>query len=155
MTALVQTQTDVPAPIRGETFKDAVDTWKWDVAPQLSPATVRQRGSDLRTHVLPAFGMEASRALDVRALQRFATTLRNNLSSKTVSNILETIFAVLRYARKCGTWTSPVSFSDLTIRNPESPARPFFTTEHLAQIIRAGKEPYKTRFALAADRQFV
>src|SRR6266849_5243319 len=25
----------VPAPIRGETFKDAVDAWKKDVAPQL------------------------------------------------------------------------------------------------------------------------
>jgi len=34
-------------------------------------------------------------------LQRFATTLQNNLSPKTVINILETIFAVLRYAKKC------------------------------------------------------
>src|SRR6267143_532698 len=119
----------VPAAIRGETFKDAVDAWKKDVAPQLSPATVRQRESYLRTHALPAFAKEAPHALDVRALQRFATTLQNDLSPKTVINILETIFAVLRYAKKCGTRTSPVSFSDLTIRNAESPERPFFTAE--------------------------
>jgi len=77
----------VPVPIKGETFRDAVDAWKKDVAPQLSPATVRQRESYLRTHALPAFAKEAPHALDVRALQRFATTLQNNLSPKTVINI--------------------------------------------------------------------
>src|SRR2546422_583219 len=64
----------VPVPIKGETFQDAVDTWKKDVAPQLSPATVRQRESYLRHHVLPVFGKEAPHSLDVRALQRFATS---------------------------------------------------------------------------------
>lgn len=140
----------VPVPIKGGTFRDAVDAWKKDVAPQLSPATVRQRESYLRTHALPAFAKEAPHALDVRPLQRFATTLQNKLSPKTVINILETIFAVLRYAKKCGTRASPVSFSDLTIRNPESPERPFFTAEQVAQIVRAAKEPYKTMFALAS-----
>jgi hypothetical protein len=131
----------VPVTIEGETFRDAVDAWKKDVAPQLSPATVRQRESYLRTHGLPAFAKEALHALDVRALQQFATTLQNNLSPKTVINILETIFAVLRYAKRCGTKTSPVSFSDLTIRNPESPERPFFTAEQVARIVRAAKGP--------------
>src|SRR5713101_6506891 len=102
----------VPVPIKGETFQDAVDAWKKDVAPQLSPATVRQRESYLRTHVLPVFGKEAPHTLDVRALQRFATTLQIDLSPNTVINILETVFAVLRYAKKCGARTSPVSFSD-------------------------------------------
>lgn len=140
----------VLAPIKGETFRDAVDAWRKDVAPQLSPATIRQRESYLRIHILATFGKEAPHALDVRALQRFATTLRNNLSPKTVINILETIFAVLRYAKKCGTKTSPASFSDLTIRVPESPERPFFTAEQVARIIRAAKEPHKTIFALAS-----
>jgi hypothetical protein len=140
----------VPVPIKGETFRDAVDAWKKDVAPQLSPATVRQRESYLRTHILPAFGGEAPHALGVRALQRFATTLQNGLSPKTVINILETIFAVLRYAKKCGARTIPVSFSDLTVRESDSPERPFFTTGQVAQIISAAKEPYKTMFALAS-----
>lgn len=140
----------VSVPVKGETFQDAVNAWKKDVAPQLSPATVRQRESYLRIHVLPVFGKEGPQALDVPALQRFATTLQNNLSPKTVINILETVFAVLRYAKKCGTRTSPVSFSDLTIRDRESPERPFFTMEQVAQIICAAKEPYKTMFALAS-----
>jgi Phage integrase, N-terminal SAM-like domain len=81
----------VPVPIKGETFQDAVNAWKKDVAPQLSPATVRQRESYLRIHVLPVFAKESPHALDVQALQRFATSLQNDLSSKTIINVLETI----------------------------------------------------------------
>src|SRR6266478_9464711 len=125
----------VPAPIKGETFRDAVDAWKKDVAPQLSPATVRQRESYLRIHVLPVFAKESPHALDVQALQRFATSLQNDLSSKTIINVLETIFAVLRYAKKCGMRTSPVSFSDLTVKAPETPERPFLTSKQVGQII--------------------
>jgi integrase len=140
----------VPVPIRGETFQDAVGAWKRDVAPQLSPATVRQRESYLRIHVLPVFGKEAPHALDVPQLQRFATSLQNDLSPKTIINILEAIFAVLRYAKKSGIRTSTVSFSDLTVREPETPEQAYFTSEQVGQIVGAAKEPYKTMFALAS-----
>jgi integrase len=139
----------VPVPIKGETFQDAVDAWKKDVAPQLSPATVRQRESYFRIHVLPVFAKEAPHALNVPALQRFATSLQSSLSPKTIINILEAIFAVLRYAKKCGMRTAPVSFSDLTIKEEEISERPYFTSEQVGQIIRTAKEPYKTMFALA------
>jgi Phage integrase, N-terminal SAM-like domain len=140
----------VPAPIRGETFQDAVDAWKKDVAPQLSPATVRQRERYLRIHVLPVFGKSATHALDVPALQRFATSLQQTLSPKTIINVLETIFAVQRYASKSGMRINPVSFSDLTVRSQEPPERPYFTSEQVGQIVGAAKEPYKTMFALAS-----
>ena len=140
----------VPVPIKGETFQDAVDAWKRDVAPQLSPATVRQRESYLRIHVLPVFGKEAPHALDVPRLQRFATSLHNDLSPKTIINVLETIFAVLRYAKKSGMRTSTVSFSDLTVREPETPEQAFFTSAQVGLIVGAAKEPYKTMFALAS-----
>jgi integrase len=139
----------VPVPIKGETFQDAVDQWKKDVAPQLSPATVRQRESYLRIHVLPVFAKEAPHALDVPALQRFATSLQSDLSPKTIINILETIFAVLRYAKKSGMRTASVSFSDLTVREPDAPEQPYFTSEQASKIIAAAKEPYKTMFALS------
>ena len=139
----------VPVPIKGETFQDAVDQWKKDVAPQLSPATVRQRESYLRIHVLPVFAKEAPYALNVPALQRFATGLQSDLSPKTIINILETIFAVLRYAKKSGMRTASVSFSDLTVREPDSPEQLYFTSEQANKIISAAKEPYKTMFALS------
>jgi len=140
----------VPSPIRGETFQDAVNAWKKDVAPQLSPATVRQRESCLRIHILPAFAKSATHALDVRALQQFATSLQINLSPKTIVNVLETVFAVLRYAKKSGMRISEVSFSDLTLRAAETPERPYFTSAQVSQIVRAAREPYRTMFALAS-----
>ncbi len=60
-----------------------------------------------------------------------------------VINIWKTTFAVLRYAKKCGIRTTPASFSNLTIRNSESPERPFFTAEQVTQIVRVAKEPTK------------
>jgi integrase len=120
------------------------------LAPQLTPATVRQRESYLRIHVLPVFGKSATHALDVPALQRFATSLQQTLSPKTIINVLETIFAVQRYASKSGMRINPVSFSDLTVRSQEPPERPYFTSEQVGQIVGAAKEPYKTMFALAS-----
>jgi len=80
----------------------------------------------------------------------FATDLQHNLSPKTVVNILETVFAVLRYAKKSGMRTEMVSFSDLTLRAAETPERPYFTSDQVNQIVRAASEPYKTMFALAS-----
>jgi len=83
-------------------------------------------------------------------LQQFATSLQKDLSPKTIVNILETVFAVLRYAKRSGMRTEMVSFSDLTLRAAETPERPYFTSEQVNQIVRAAKEPYKTMFALAS-----
>jgi hypothetical protein len=84
MAEINRQRNSVPVPIRGETFQDAVDKWKKDVTPHLSPAIVRQRESYLRIHVLPVFAKEAPYALDVPALQRFATSLQSELSPKTI-----------------------------------------------------------------------
>jgi integrase len=148
----------VPPPVRGQTFLDAVNAWRSAVAPQLSPGTARQRESYLRNHILPKLGGSASHSLDVQALQQFATDLpkevsprtKRALSAKTIVNILGAIFGVLRYARKCRMRTADVAFRDLTLRTPETPDRPFFTSEEVRRIIAAATEPFKTIFALAA-----
>jgi len=148
----------VPAPVRGQTFLDAVNAWRSAVAPQLSPGTTRQRESYLRTHILPKLGGSASHSMDTQTLQQFATDLpkevsprtKRPLSAKTIVNILGAIFGVLRYARKCRMRTADVAFRDLTLRTPETPDRPFFTSEEVSRIIAAATEPFKTIFALAA-----
>jgi integrase len=76
--------------------------------------------------------------------------LQNDLSPKTIVNILETVFAILRYAKKSGMRTDMVSFSDLTLRAAETPERPYFTSQQVNQIVRAAEEPYKAMFALAS-----
>jgi len=140
----------VPALVKGHTFRSAVDTWRRAVAPQLSPATVRQRESYLRTHILPRFGDAPPDSLDVPTMQQFATELQKLVAPKTIINVLGTVFAILRYAKKCRTRTVDVSFRDLTLRNDERSERPYFTSDEARRIIAAAGEPYKTMFALAA-----
>jgi hypothetical protein len=102
-----------PHTIKGQIFRDAVTAWRSAIAPHLSPATVRQRESHLRTRILPSFGDFAPQALGIPALQQFATDLRKTLSRKTVVNVLGTNLVILDYARRCGTMVSKVSFSDI------------------------------------------
>jgi integrase len=139
----------VPTPVKGQTFMDAVTAWRKAIAPQLSPATVRQRESYLRTHILPKFKDSAPHALDVQTVQQLATDLGNTVSKKTVINILGTIFAILKYGDKCGMRISKVSFADLSLGTVTKSQRPFFTREQATAIINEAKEPYKTLFSVA------
>lgn len=140
----------VPVPPRGETFSEAAKAYVEDIAPHLSCSTVRQRQSHLRFHLLPRFGSVALTALDVKALQRFATELLATNSRKTILNVLGTLFAVLDFARKCGMRVSDVTLASLTIKADKGEREtPYFKPEEVARILAAAKEPYKTIFALA------
>jgi integrase len=140
----------VPTAPRGETFEDAAKAYIESVAPHLSCSTVRQRQSHLRCQILPRFGTSALMALDVSALQRFATEMLATHSRKTIVNVLGTVFAILDYAQKCGMRTPEVNFSALTIRADRGEHEPaYFKPEDVAKIVGAAKEPYKTMFALA------
>ena len=115
---------------RGQTFKDAVTAWRNAVAPHLSPSTVRQRESYLRTHIIPRFRDSAPHSLNTPTLQQFATDLRKTLSRKTVVNVISAIFAILDYASKCGMRVTKVSFEDLQLGEAATQMeRPFFTLE--------------------------
>lgn len=139
------------APVaKGQTFADAVAKWRQAIAPNLSPATVRQRESYLRNHIMPRFGRSALNEMNVGAIQQFATDLRKKLSGKSVLNALGTVFTIVDYAKRCGMRGPVVRFTDLqlgsTIR--ENPVA-FFTREQATLIIEAAREPFKTLFALA------
>ena len=139
------------APVRrGQTFEDAVAMWRAAIAPNLSPATVRPRESFLRTHILPRFGKAALQEIGIGVLQQFAADLKLVLSGKSVVNVLGTVFAVLRYAERCGMRVQKVGFADLELGattrvNPVA----FFTREQANDIIAASAEPFKTLFSLA------
>jgi integrase len=65
-------------------------------------------------------------------------------------NVLSAVFAVLRYAERCGMKVAKVGFADLELGSitRETPAA-FFTREQANDIITAAAEPFKTIFALA------
>jgi integrase len=140
----------VAPAVKGQTFQDAVDSWRSDVAPHLSPSTVRQRESYLRQHIVPRFGDSSPHALTVASLQQFATELQKTVSRKTIVNVLGTAFAILKYAGRCGALVSKVTFSDIELGSEAHDKRAaFFTREQVAQIVDAAREPYKTMFAMA------
>ncbi|MGH9716790.1 MAG: tyrosine-type recombinase/integrase [Candidatus Acidiferrales bacterium] len=135
---------------RGQNFADAVKLWQRGIAPNLSPATVRQRTSYLRAHILPRFGKSAAQSMGVQEIQQFATDLRQTLSRKTVLNVLGTVFAIMDYAGRCGIRVPAVRFRDLELGSDTAAnVAPFFTREQAARIIEAAREPYKTIFAVA------
>ena len=133
---------------KGQTFVEITELWRTAVAPNLSPATVRQRESYLRAHVLPRFKDVAPHTLDVAAMQEFATHLRKTLSRKTVINILSAVFSILDYAGRCGTRISKVRFADLQLGSTTNDQRgAFLTRDQAVRVIRNSAEPYHTMFA--------
>jgi len=148
--AVNESRGSIAPVIRGQTFEQAVNQWRSAVAPNLSPATVRARESYLRVHILPRFGQTPLAELGLHQLQQFATDLRRAVSGKTIVHILTTIFAVLRYAERCGMRVQKVGFADLQLGSTtrETPV-PFFTREQVAQILDEAPEPFKTIFTVA------
>jgi len=76
--------------------------------------------------------------------------LKGTLCRKTIKNILGTVFAILKYAGKCGMRISKVSFGDLRLGSSIKPKPEFFTSAQAQAIIQAAPEPYKTLFAVAS-----
>ena len=139
------------AVIRGQLLADAVKMWRSAIAPNLSPATVRQRESYLRVHILPRFGQTALHEMGVQQIQQFATDLRSSVSAKTVVNILSTIFTVVQYAGRCGLKVQKVGFADLELGSSGTRQMPvaFFTRDQAIAIIDAASDPFKMIFAVA------
>lgn len=135
--------------VKGQTFGDALKLWRQAISPNLSPATVRQRESYLRCHITPIFDKTPLREMDVQRMQQFGTDLKRTVkSSKTIVNILGTIFSILAYAQKCKMRTPKVSFRDLTLAKTIPKPSRFFTQQEAMDIIAASPEPFKTIFAL-------
>jgi integrase len=134
----------------GVTFSDVADQWMKAVAPNLSPATMRQRASYLKMHILPHFGKSGAHELDLPALQEFATKLRATLSRKSAINVLSACFTILDYAGRCGIRVASVKYRDLSLGSPAKGGRGKFLTRARATLIIANApEPYHTLFSLA------
>jgi integrase len=135
----------------GQTFLDAVDAWRKAIAPALSPATVRGMESHLKIHILPKFKESAPRDLDVSTLQQFATDLiGTKLSQKSIANILQTVFTILKHAETCKMSVCKVTAENLKLGGAGPKPAPYFTPSHSQAIIQAASEPHRTLFTVAA-----
>jgi integrase len=139
----------VPTAPKGEKFADVAKTYMKDIAPQLSPATKRQRESHLRAHLLPRFGSMALMAIDVQAVQQFVTE-RSATSRKSVLNLIGTMNSILGYAKKCGIRVPDIPAGAVKIADRDEAEAVYFKQTDVQQILKLAREPYRTMFTLAA-----
>jgi integrase len=142
-----------PAPTvitKGKTFADAVQEWREQIAVNLKPSTVRAAESHLAQHIEPRLGNFFLRDMTAKNLQAFVTsTAATGVTRKTLENILQTVFSILRTARMFGNSVPQVKRSDLILPRDEAQKEVrFLSAKEVGQIISNAKEPYATMFAV-------
>ena len=138
-------------PRRIATLAEFVERWRRDVLSHHKVATVKAAESHLRSHILPELGPLQLEEITSEVQQQFVIYLSSRLKRKTVSNVLSTLSAILRMAKKWGYTCTGVNFEALTLpeRGERIEAR-FFTPEEVRRILASTPEPYATAFEVAA-----
>ena len=134
----------------GRTFAEAVKEWREQIAVNLKPSTVCAAESHLAQHIEPRLGSFFLQDMTVKNLQAFVTsTAVTGVTRKTLENILQTVFSILRTARKFGNSLHQVKRSELMLpRNEALEVVRFLSAKEVGQIINNAKEPYATMFAV-------
>ena len=142
-----------PAPTvmrKGRTFMEAVEEWREQIAVNLKPSTLRAAESHLAQPIEPRLGNLYLQEMNAKNLQAFVTsTTATGVTRKTLENILQTVFSVLRTARTFGNSLPQVKRSDLMLPRTEAQKEVrFLSAREVGQIINNAKEPYATMFAV-------
>jgi len=142
-----------PAPAQTKTGKSclhAVQEWREQIAVNLKPSTVRAAESHLSQHIIKRLGNLPLQQANVKHLQAFVTTTAaTGVTRKTLENILQTVFSILRTARMFGHTIPPVKRADLMLPREEAKRDVrFLSAKDVGQIITRAKEPYATMFAV-------
>jgi integrase len=143
----------VPAAPKGETFREMANNYMSAIGPQLSPGTRRQRHSHLNAHLFPRFGSTALMAIDVPVIQKMAADMligvpNENSRRKTVRNVVETLFGILDYARKCKIRVPEISIKDIKLAKYRKSAVAYQKPDNVSQILPLMNEPYRSMFSL-------
>jgi integrase len=139
-----------PPPKVGKTLLSIVQEWREQIAVNLKPSTVRAAESHLKRHILLRLGSLRLQELTARQLQAFVTTLASTgITRKTIENVLQSLFSILRTAQRFGYAIPPVKRSDLVLPREEAEREVrFLDASQVGQIITQAKEPFATMFAL-------
>ncbi len=139
-----------PAPKVGKTLLSAVQEWREQIAVNLKPSTVRAAESHLKRHILHRLGSLRLQELNAKTLQAFVTTLAaTGITRKSIENILQSLFSILRVARLFGNAFPQVKRSDLVLPRSEAGREVrSLDAAQVGQIITSAKEPFATMFAL-------
>jgi integrase len=139
-----------PAPKVGRTLLEAVEEWREQIAVNLKPSTVRAAESHLKQHILSRLGSLHLSEMNAKRLQAFVTTMAaTGVTRKTIENVMQTLFSIIRTARIFGCAVPLVKRSDLVLPRTEAGREVrFLDAAQIGQIITHAKEPFATMFAL-------
>jgi len=133
-----------PAPKVGKTLSGIVQEWREQIAVNLKPSTVRAAESHLKQHILPRLGSLHLSELTARRLPAFVTTMAaTGITRKTIENVLQSLFSIIRTARLFGCAVPAVKRSDLVLlrQGAEREVR-FLDAQQVGQIITRAREPF-------------
>lgn len=122
--------------------------WQNTVLKEMAHSNQSAINSQLRVHLIPAFGHIALSNITTEVLQHYVA--RSTLSSKTTRNLIATMRSMWSVAID---WklVQDNPFERLKLPKRIKPEVPFFTADDMRRIIEASPEPYKTFFWLAAE----
>jgi integrase len=131
-------------------FRDFADTWEVQVLAQQKPSSVKAAQSHLRTYIRKWLGDVRLEEFTRQAQQNFVTRLSQQVSRKTVVNVLGTLGSMLRTAKAWGYCCHTITLRELALPpgGVGKQAR-FFTAEQVRRIVAIAAEPYRTMFAIA------
>jgi integrase len=123
--------------------------WESTILPKsMKPSTQSTTRSQIRKHLIPAFGSIALSNLTAEPLQRFVA--ESTLSGKTVRNLIGTLRIMWGTAKTWGL-VEHDPFKGWKLPRRTKPTVRYFTAEEMRLIIETAPEPYKTFFWLAAE----
>jgi integrase len=129
-------------------FKEFAEKWQRIVLPNLKPSSQAPIRSQLRKHLLPAFGAVAMKDLSGELLQSFVADC--DLNPKTIKNLIGTL-RIMWNTAKAWDYVSHNPFSGLVLPKWDAPEQPVFSPEQVKHIIAAAEPPYDTVFWLVAQ----
>ena len=138
-------------PGRVATLNEFAERWKVEILTKYKPSTKCSAGSHLISHILPYLGKLRLDAICAENQQAFVTHLADNVSYKSVLNILSTLSSMLTTAKNWGYICEGVDQHKLVL-----PGRGIrkdvacFTADQVRNILQIAEDPWRLMFACAA-----
>lgn len=123
--------------------------WQGSVLPTaMKPSTQSAFKSQIRKHLVPAFGSIALSNITAEVLQKFVTN--SALAPKTTKNLVATL-RIMWSTAKAWKLVEHDPFDGLKLPKRIKPDVRFFTADEMRRIIERAEEPIQTFFWLAAE----
>jgi len=137
-------------PGRVATLNEFAERWKVEILTKYKPSTKCSASSHL-SHILPYLGKLRLDAIGVENQQAFVTHLADEVSYKTVLNILSTLSSMLTTAKNWGYVCEGVDQHKLVLpgRGIRKEAA-CFTSDQVRNILQIAEDPWRLMFACGA-----